>query len=485
MNLAETTGGTGTAATTGATGTTGGTGGTSGTGSTSATGATDIARAPVPALAAHWDTVREAFPGGGLPPLDDALRGYLSAAGAAVLPLPDHHGARLRLLDLCRNPAAPTAASMGALVTVARAVAHLRAGGGPVTLLAPSSGNAATALRDAVLRAYAHGLAEPDGLGVVCLVPARSRGKLRDSELAGLPGLRRRNPVVVHHGSDPEGVRGLARAYHRERAEVLHRKYGRSLWLTTGLAGDRAAGAVRALLERDLMAPPPPGGRVHAQAVDTGAGLLGHRDGTLLLPGAPGTRPAPRYHLVQHLNTPDLVLRLHFGAFSRAPMPPYAYDAARRLHLQSSDPRFPYAAHSPDEVLEPSFYSRAPRTAGEVAAMVRAGGGGGSVVSSYECLARYPTVRALLRAAGVALPEGPGRLREWALVMTLTGVLDALDRGLLGPGVPGGETEVLVHGTGNWTARDGAPLPGPLMRYADSVDELDVVVAEALEEERP
>ncbi|MFG3255670.1 DUF6002 family protein [Streptomyces sp. NPDC048172] len=446
---------------------------------------TGTTRTPVPALASYWDTVREAFPGGGLPPLDDALRDYLSAAEAAVLPLPDYHGTRLRLLDLCRNPAAPTAKSLGALVTVARAVAHLRATAGTgesVTLLAPSSGNGATALRDAVLRAHRHGLADPGRLRVVSLVPARSRTKVWDSELGALPGPRRRNPAVVCHGSDPEGVRGLAHAYHREYAGKLRQEYGSALWLVPGLAGDRAAGAVRALLERDLMAAPPPGGRVHAQAVDGAAGLLGHHDGTLLLPGVPGAHPPPRYHLVQHLNAPDLVLHLCFGSFSRAPMPAYAYDAARRLHLQSADPRFPYAAHSPDEVLEPTFFTRAPATAGEVTALVRGSGGSGSVVSAYECLARYPTVRSLLRAAGVELPEAPGRLREWSLVMALTGVLCAVDRGVLRAG---GDTEVLVHHTGGWTAHDGAPLPDGRLRYADAVEELDTIVTEALEEERP
>ncbi|NGO69268.1 DUF6002 family protein [Streptomyces boncukensis] len=424
------------------------------------------------ALVRYWDTVRETFPGGGLPPLDDRLAGCLSAAAIAVHELPDYRGTRLRLLDLARNPEAPSVKSAGALVTVAHAAARVRATGQPVTLLAPSSGNGATALRDAVLRAHRYGLAAPDRLRAVCLVPARSRYKLRRSPLCE-PPLGRRNPVVVYHGSDPGGVAGLARAYREQYARELRATYGGALWLVSGRTGDRAAGAARALLERDELPEPGPYGRVHAQAVDSGAGLLGHHDGTLRLPGG---HPPPRYLLVQHLNTPDLVLHALFGSCSRAPMPRYAYDPERRLHRQEADPRFPGAARSPDEVLDPTFFTRVPDTASELSAVVRAGGGGGCVVSAQECLDRYTTVRALLGAAGIRLPAAPDEVREWALPMALTGVLCAVDRGLLGPGTP----EVLVHGTGCAGVRDSAPLPDSGLRYADSVWELDTVVAQAL-----
>ncbi|MEK8173017.1 DUF6002 family protein [Streptomyces sp. M19] len=66
---------------------------------------------------------------------------------------------------------------------------------------------------------------------------------------------------------------------------------------------------------------------------------------------------------------------------------------------------------------------------------------------------RYPQVRALLADARVELPADPRTLREWSLVMALTGILNAVDRGL----VP--ERDILVHGSGSYAADDYTPLP--------------------------
>jgi hypothetical protein len=80
-------------------------------------------------------------------------------------------------------------------------------------------------------------------------------------------------------------------------------------------------------------------------------------------------------------------------------------------------------------------------------------GGDGIVVSRRECLQRYPLLRELFAATSIALPEDPAELREWSLVMALTGVLNAIDRGL----VPA-RFEIVVHGSGSYTAQDYAPL---------------------------
>ncbi|MEE3922693.1 DUF6002 family protein [Micromonospora sp. BRA006-A] len=50
-----------------------------------------------------------------------------------------------------------------------------------------------------------------------------------------------------------------------------------------------------------------------------------------------------------------------------------------------------------------------------------------------------------LADAGLTLPEDPARLREWSILMALTGVCNAVDRGL----VPAGY-EIVVHGTGSY-----------------------------------
>ncbi|UNZ19903.1 DUF6002 family protein [Streptomyces sp. 891-h] len=470
-------------------------------------------------LTDHWDTVRTLVralheraatpapppprdaavftPDGELPPLDGPLRAYLSAAAARVVRLPDHRGTRLHLLDLCAAPEARSAQSAGALLVVARAVHHARCTGERIALLAPSSGNAATALRDAVLRAQRCGLAHPDQVRVVALVPAGSRHKVADSALARHPELRRRNPLVFYHGSEPGSVHELAAAYCRERAHALRTGTGAALWYVRDPVDHRAADALRAFVEREALGAAGAGGRAHAQAVATGSGLLGHRLGSTLLEpdgtdgagrtgerdgrgGAAGRNgtPAARYLLVQQLHTPDLVLHLLTGSFSREGVPPYAYDRARRLHHQPAggtpDPHFPRTAHHPQEILDPTFFTRAPATAPELSALVRTHGGDGIVVSRYECLARYPSLRAMLRPAGVELPADPARLGEWSLVMALTGVLNALDRGLLT------EPDVVVHGTGSYGVDDRPPVPDPLARYADSVDELHAVLTRAL-----
>ncbi|MGP3987954.1 DUF6002 family protein [Streptomyces sp. 3N207] len=453
-------------------------------------------------LTRHWDTVRAlvralhegtaaaepaapqdpaAFtPDGELPPLDGPLRSFLAPAAARVVRLPDYRGTRLHLLDMCHGPGSRSVQSGGALVMVARAVQHVRRTGQDVTLLAPSSGNRATALRDAVLRAQQCGLAGPDQVRVVSLVPACSRHKVADSALARHPQLRRRNPLVVYHGSEPGAVHELAAAYCRERARTLRTGTGTALWYVHDPVDQRAVDALRAFVERDALGAAPAAGRVHAQAVATGSGLLGHRLGSTLVDpeGAAGPASA-RYLLVQQLHNPDLVLHLLTGSFSREGVPPYKYDRARRVHRQppeSLDPRFPPTTHSPEEILEPTFFTRAPGTAPETSALVRTQGGGGIVVSRYECLARYPSVRAMLRPAGVELPADPARLAEWSLVMALTGVMNAVQRGLLA------EPEVVVHSTGSYSADDDdrAPVPDTRARYADSVDELHAVVSRAL-----
>jgi hypothetical protein len=63
-------------------------------------------------------------------------------------------------------------------------------------------------------------------------------------------------------------------------------------------------------------------------------------------------------------------------------------------------------------------------------------------------------IRELVAGTGRDLPEDPGELREWSLVMALTGTLNALDRNLL-PHV----SEVVVHGSG-WYATQDFTVPG-------------------------
>jgi hypothetical protein len=100
-------------------------------------------------------------------------------------------------------------------------------------------------------------------------------------------------------------------------------------------------------------------------------------------------------------------------------------------------------------------------------------GGGGIVVSRYECLARYDEIRELLDGAGPTLPGDPAALREWSLVMAMTGTLNALERGLLSA------DEVVVHGSGSYGTEDFAPIPGWALRQVGGAPDLVRAVLDA------
>lgn len=411
-------------------------------------------------------------PGYDLPEDSDALRRFWSVAEMAAVDLGTYLGRRLTLLDLMRNPGTRTTKTLASLVMVARAVAFVRRTGEPVMIVTPSSANKATALRDAVLRAVQAGLVTPDELRIAIVVPAASTGKLWRSALCEDPDLRARNPVFVHDGAERAGVKAVARELvTRQSAEVLDR-CGVHLWYTLDLANYMVADATRALFERDAMPAPPAGGRLHAHAVSSAFGLLGHHLGhTRFCAG----RPDPRYFLVQHLDTPDMVLSLYTGSTSRQGIPAYDYDETTGLYRQEADPHFPALTFDPDETLETTFYTHQPPTSEEMNRLIRSRGGGGIVVSLAECLRRYGEVRRLLGLAGVAVPADPRRLREWSLVMAVTGVLNAVDRGL----VPEGD-DVLVHGSGCYADDQFQPIPDAcLTPVADAGDLCEPVLAAA------
>ncbi|MFE0047951.1 DUF6002 family protein [Streptomyces albireticuli] len=417
---------------------------------------------------------REDFsPGPLLPPPTDRLRDYLSVSGLAAAGAGEHHGVRLTLLDLMRNPGTRTTKTMASLVIVARAAHHVRETGEPLMLLTPSSANKATALRDAVLRAVDHGLVRPGGLRVACVVPEESAHKVWRSRLSDDPELRRRNPVLVHAGPGA-AVKALASEAAGDVAARVRHLTGVRVWHTLDLDNYRAADTVRAYFEDEYL-PPPDGVRWHSHAVSSAFGLLGHHLGTRLLAeekaGSGAARPAPGYLLVQHLATPDMVLDLH----GEGGLPKYGEDPGSGLFTQDGNPRFPSVTDDPAEAIDPTFYTKSPATAPAMSGIVRARGGGGLVVSRHECVARYERVRALVAPAGAHLPADPARLREWSLVMAVTGTLLAVERGLVEA------DEVVVHGSGSYTADDFAPLPPAALRtvggVADVADALHTAAA--------
>ncbi|PRX96575.1 DUF6002 family protein [Allonocardiopsis opalescens] len=395
-------------------------------------------------------------PGFLLPEPDEAVRGYLSAATAGWHELDGYGGHRISLLDLARNPGTHTTKTFASLLIVARAAEYCRRTGERVMILSPTSANKGVALRDAVLRAVDAGLVEPDMLRVAVIAPRSCAGKLRSSRLSTDPALSALNPVLVYPGSEPEEVKAVGRAFLAEHAGRLRRRHGLRTWFTLALDNYVVADAARAFFERraapvEEAARP----RLHAHAVSSAFGLLGYHHGRAVLEQRGDADPArrPASLLVQHLATPDMVLHHKYRDFSRDRLPAYTRDPRTGALAQDVDPHFPLTAGSLDEVLEPTFYSHRPATSEAMSAIIDRHGGSGIVVSRAECLERYPLVRALMTSAPRPLPADHRQLREWSLVMAFTGVMNAIDRGLVSA-----ESDVVVHGSGYYGTHEFEPI---------------------------
>ncbi|RJL21439.1 DUF6002 family protein [Bailinhaonella thermotolerans] len=409
-------------------------------------------------------------PGFLLPELDDRMREYLSVATASWQGLGTYGGHRLSLLDLTGNPGTGTTKTFASLLIVARAVEYIRRHGERVTIFSPTSANKGTALRDAVLRAIEAGLVEPGQLRVVVLAPESCLAKLRSSRLSTDPALRELNPLLVYTGEHAEDVKAIGRRFADKHIGDFA-AMGDNLWYSLELANYLVADTARAFFEH---AADPAGERprLHAHAVSSAFGLLGYHRGRAVLEeeGAadPATRPASL--LVQHLGTPDMVLNLRHGDFDRAAIPAYAL-GEDGLYAQSADPRFPQVTYDPDEVLDPTFYTHRPATSPAMNDLIARFGGDGIVVSLAECVARYPRLRAMLAGTGCELPADPRTLREWSLVMAMTGVLNAVDRGLVDEG-----RDIVVHGSGCYTAAGYRPVEDAAITRVGTVED----VAEAV-----
>lgn len=392
-----------------------------------------------------------------LPPLDHRLERFFSASAIDVHDALGYGGSTIRLLDLTANTRTRTTKTFAAHVMVARAVRHIQLTGESVLLVTPTSANKGGALRDAVLRAIECGLVHSEQLRIAIVVPRQGLPKLWSSALSSSPMLRALNPVFLAQAEDGSVVKRLTKAFVQEHSPLLLREHGLRMWHTYQLENYSMADALRAFVEARWLPPPPPGAtRFHAQAVSSAFGLLGYEHGRRVLAEMLGQRDLTpsRWLLVQHLGTPDLILHHLHGSCERENLPAYETDPGTGLHVQSASPHFPARTLALNEVIDSTFYSQNPITAERVKAAMDRHGGTGIVVSLQECLDRYGLLRSMLPAGGPQLPEDPRNLREWALAMVMTGVLGAIDRGL----VPQG-SEVVVHVSGSYSAQDYVPLP--------------------------
>jgi len=409
-------------------------------------------------------------PGFALPELDDQVRDFLSVATAGWQQIGSHGGHRLSLLDLTGNPGTGTTKTFASLLIVARAVEYIRRTGEPIVIFSPTSANKGTALRDAVLRAIDAGLVTPEQLRVIVLAPASCRLKLRAGRMSDDPTLRALNPLLLYVGDEPEQVKALGRQYVDNAAEYAT-KAGANLWFSLELRNYLVADTARAFFEQRVHPTDAPDAapRLHAHAVSSAFGLLGYHKGREVLEasGEVDAASRPASLLVQHSATSDMVINLRHGDFDRRHLPAYSYDADAGLYTQSADPRFPQVTYDPDEVLDPTFYTRRPATSPAMNDLIGRFGGDGIVVSLAECMRRYPQVRAMLADSGCALPADLRTLREWSVAMAMTGVLNAIDHGLVDEG-----RDVVVHGTGAYSTADYQPLDLGAMRQVRTVADI-------------
>lgn|GEM_PF-1038269 len=390
-----------------------------------------------------------------LPDVDRRLVEFFDLAKIDLYRIGNYLGRDVNLLNLSGNSRTKTTKTFASLVMVARAVAHIQATGESVLIVTPTSGNKGGALRDAVLRALECKLVEPHQLRIAIVVPKAGTSKLWSSPLSEDTELRRLNPVFIADAEDGSIVKQITREFVRQNCDALKEKFGINVWHTYELNNYRMADAVRAFFEFEHLGPAQPGRtRVQAQSVSSAFGLLGHNFGLKVLSNMGEDIGRNRqWLLVQHLGTPDLVLDMHYGSFSRENMPIYNLDPKSGLYVQDAHPFFPLKTYQIDEVIDSTFYSRNPVTRDLIRGVLSEHSGAGIVVSLYECVERYPQLRQMLADTGLSLPADLRDLREWSMTMVLTGVLNAIDRGIVPP-----NSELLVHITGSYSVDDFVPL---------------------------
>jgi hypothetical protein len=417
----------------------------------------------------------EFSPGFLLPEMDSDLREFFAVATAVWRPVTIYREHQITMLDLTGNPGTNTTKTFPSLLIVARAVEYIRRTGERIMIFSPTSANKGVALRDAVLRAITVGLVKPEQLRVVTLAPVSCRAKLRSSALSTEAELRELNPMLLYMGEEPETVKAIGRQFVTEYAQLLADGQDTNVWFSLDLGNYIVADTARAFFEHSVdpteawLRP-----RLHAHAVSSAFGLLGYHAGREILEnsGRAAAVSRPASLLVQHLGTPDMVLNLRHGDFDLEKLPTYTLDPRTGMYIRvDADLRFPSITYDIHEVLDPTFYTRRPATSTAMNAIIARHGGDGIVVSLAECVNRYPILRSLLADGRVALPADFRMLREWSTVMAFTGVFNAIDRGLIKPG-----RDIVVHGTGHYSAADFEPLDMCAMTQVRNVPDIAAVL---------
>lgn len=407
-----------------------------------------------------------------IPQVTDVLREYFEPAKLKITPLASYHDRNIRILNLTTDPATNTTKTIPSLYIVARAIHHIQRTGENILIVVTTSGNKGTALRRSVERAIQCGLVTRDQLRVLMIVPENSIHKLRSSTLSEDPELQKRNPLVIYRGTSVAQMKQLGKDFQERYFDEVYSQTNTRIWYSLNLDNYKIPDSVRAYYEYEWNQQHGIGGasvRLAVQPVSSAYGLLGYHLGrtALINQGISSWDANCGYWLVQHLYTSDMVRHIYFGDFGREHMPAYTLEDTTGLYCQDSNPHFPFKTFDPEENLDSTFYTQTPATSPDASAMIRQFGGGGNVVSLAECLDRYPFIRRYVADAGFQMPADPRHVREWALPMVMTGVLNAIDRDLIPEGA-----DLTIHATGFSTDQDFQPLNGYTLPSIDNSEPL-------------
>ncbi|AEX52506.1 hypothetical protein Rahaq2_2657 [Rahnella aquatilis CIP 78.65 = ATCC 33071] len=384
-------------------------------------------------------------PGYELPPLDDRMVNFLNCSDVSWTEIDEYKNVNITILNMTKNKETQTTKIFASLIMVARVVAYINRSGKGVTIITPSSANKAMALREAVLRAISFKLVNPDKINIVSVIPANSIKKLRASGLNDDIYLNKSNPVLIFDGK--KTVKELVNDFNKRYGAEISAS-GRNIWFTLTVENYIYADSLRAMIEMDFIKYFPE--RIQAHAVSSAYGLLGHNYGIKWLENKIQRDLKEKYFLVQHLYNPDMVLDLYYDSFSRENVPEYSQESDC-LYYQNKTPYFPYVTSDTQEMLDTTFYSLRPTTSKQMKEIIRNNGGGGIVVSEQECLLRHKEIKKLLESTSVdiILPESFYDIYERSFSMVFTGVLNAIDRGLIKK-----YESVLLHATGLYCKGD-------------------------------
>lgn len=411
-------------------------------------------------------------PGYELPQLDDRMLNFLNCSDVSWTEIDDYKDVNITILNMTKNKETQTTKIFASLIMVARVVEYIKRSGNSVTIITPSSANKAMALREAVFRAINFGLVSAEKLNIVSVIPVNSAKKLRASGLNDDVYLNELNPILIFDGE--KTVKELVSDFNkRYGADII--SSGRKIWYTLSLENYIYADSVRTMIEMDFIKYVPE--RIQAHAVSSAYGLLGYNYGLKYLENKTQRNLKEKYFLVQHLYNPDMVLDLYYDSFSRENGPEYSQESDG-LYYQNDNPYFPYVTSDTQEMLDTTFYSLKPATSKQMKEIIHNNGGGGIVVSEQECLLRHKEIKELLGASNVdiILPESFYDINERSFSMVFTGVLNAIDRGLITK-----NESVLIHATGMYCKND--------YRYLDcetelinvrSIDDMNEIVTKIL-----